>query len=193
MPRSHTKPGAGVSRFKLALVAVLAVVLLVVLIVQFGGASNTQGADERENTVKGRPSTPAQERAAARPQNVRKHSKPRLTTAPWPVFDRADVVRYDPFATPARFLSQQAAAQDKQSADKAASAADKVVKKQADLDRALAALQQQGVTMVIGGSKGRVAVVGDQTVGVGDVLDGFRVITIAPDGITLRQSLDEEE
>ncbi|OHB66540.1 MAG: hypothetical protein A2V70_05300 [Planctomycetes bacterium RBG_13_63_9] len=61
------------------------------------------------------------------------------------------------------------------------------------MDQALDGLRQQGVAVVIGSGERYVAVVGSQTVRVGDLLDGFRVIAIAPDGVTVERPVGREE
>jgi hypothetical protein len=58
---------------------------------------------------------------------------------------------------------------------------------------ALHGLRLEGVKAVVGSRRdGHVAVIGSQVVRVGDMLDGFRVVQIDPDGVIVEQPPAEE-
>ncbi len=101
-----------------------------------------------------------------------------------------EVLRHDPFARPAAFSQQRAtvAASQGEHNDEAAQRQKELKQKQARRDQIIARLRQEGVKAIFGGgSEGTIAVVGAETIRVGDKLEGFRVIAIGPDGVVLEQ------
>jgi hypothetical protein len=188
MPSLQKPPGT--SRVKLGLACVLGVVFVVVLTIQFGGGSDTKGASAAKSTKDHRRVVSRGASAAkAGPQG----GDPQATdgcTAPWPRFRVEDVVKHDPFAVSAAFAGfQKAAAEAKPDPRQEALVRERErLERQAEQDRAFAELEREGVKVVIVGSHcGSVALIGSQTVRVGDELNGFRVVAIEPDGVVLER------
>lgn len=183
MPKLPKSSKSGATPGKLALIAVLAVVLVVVLAVQFGGSFGAGRPAEREE----RRGESREQRAASGESSplVTHHSPPATpySSRPWPKLELADVTDFDPFAAPkpapepSETLAatvESAAAQEEQDA--------------AFLEQ----LRQEGVQAVIGSAhNGRAALIGSQIVRVGDVLGGFRVVGIEPDGVVLERQAGE--
>jgi len=184
MPEQKKLSKTGVTPGKLALVVVLAVVFTVVLIVQFGGSSG------EEETVQLRPPCKAPLRTPGGGTTAQV-AQLRTSLAPWPTLERDDVLRYDPFKTPSSFLIQHQASATAAEASRTHSARgreEELKRKMTEREQALDALKKEGVKAVLGSSKkGNVAVIGSQSVHVGDVFQGFRVVAIEPDGVVLEQ------
>ncbi len=191
MPESQGVSKAAASPVKLVLAVVLTVVFIVVLIVQFGGAADAEPAPR--GTAPGEaPRRIA--RPAGRPKTRQGRPDPETTAAlppGWPATRIEDALRHDPFKVPPAFKPSKDAAAVKAargSAEEALAREQQRMKQQAQRDRALQDLRQQGVKALLGvGSEGGVAVVGSRVVHVGDELDGFRVVAIDPDGVVLEQ------
>ena len=182
MPKLPESPKLRATPGKLALIAVLAVVLVVVLAVQFGGslgAGPPRDADrDRESH---RPGPPGQ-LAVQAAQPSRDAGKGHDASRPWPKLELAEVSAHDPFA-----VRTPVAKPPEPPATTAESEADRTQQ-----DQLLEQLREQGVQAVIGGSRhGNAAVIGSQIVRVGDVLDGFRVVGIEADGVVLERSAAE--
>jgi hypothetical protein len=93
------------------------------------------------------------------------------------------VTAFDPFAAP-----RPAAEPAETPAETVESRAAQREQDDAFLDQ----LHQEGVQAVIGSARnGRAALVGSRVVRVGDVLGGFRVVGIEPDGVVLERPADE--
>lgn len=189
MPRPQAPPNRGNSPLKLVLAAVLAVVFVVVVAVQFGGLSGgdevgTTGSDRREDRQ--RPP-----RRAVIDANVPASPQPAEADRPapqWPVLRLADVLEHDPFAVPAAFLGLQRAdeASPREPHTETAARREELMRRQAEQKRILDALRQEGVKAIVGSPRhGHAAIVGSQTVRVGDLLSGFRVSAVEPDGVVL--------
>ena len=182
MPKLPESSKLGATPGKLALIAVLAVVLVVALAVQFGGSL---GAGRPRDGDRGRESQspgPAGQLAAQSAQPSEDAGKGHDASRPWPKLELADVSAYDPFAvrTPVTKPPEPPATTAESDADRA------------QQDQLLEQLREEGVQAVIGGSRnGNAAVIGSQIVRVGDVLDGFRVVGIEADGVVLERSAAE--
>lgn len=183
----------GATPGKLALIAVLAGVLVVVVAVQFGGGSSvrqtcrpeehkTPAATAPAHTARGdvQPSTRAQAEQNASHQ--------------WPRSELNEVLSYDPFAAPSDFFdhpnSASSTGQHKLE-DGPSAQRQRLARKRAEQDQFLAQLQKSGVKAVVAAAGGRAALVGAETVRLGDVLGGFRVIAIEADGVVLERLSDE--
>ena len=178
-----------VSRRQLIVIAVLGVILAVVLIAQFGGASvrpedakraaGTQpsgsgatGVSSPRATAASRPASSA--KAAPAPASGSK--------TPWPKRTAEAVGQHDPFAMPEP-LARQALAQGQ-----GTSRGGKDAKRPAGPDPVLAAMRSKGVDAVFRDQDGAVAVMNNRVVRVGDVLQGYRVVSIEDDGVVLAPS-----
>jgi len=196
MPDSSGQPRTGTSPVKLGLACLLSVVFVVVLIVQFGGGADVEGAGGADGDESDRPAASREPGSEVHRPEVaagtdRRGGDP-PTIEPWPEFQVEDVVKYDPFAMPAAFSRyRDQAVQDKADHRQEATAADRQrerLEELAEQDRRLTEMQQDGVKAVVGGgNRAKVAVIGSQTVRVGDELNGFRVIAIESDGVVLER------
>jgi hypothetical protein len=175
---------------QLALVAVLSVVFVIVLVVQFSGGSAAEQATEPHQARKPQVQTPPAATASRGTEATQQGRKLQEAGRPWPTLESKEVLSYDPFAAPAGLSPDNAAAdsalEENLEAEAAARQAE-AAERRAEQERTLTKLQGQGVTAIVGTTKrGRVAVVGSQVVRVGDVLEGFRVIAIEPEGVVLQ-------
>jgi len=189
MPQPPASSGAGRSPFKLALASVLSVVFLVVLIVQCGNISSGDDVGSGKAAGKGKRETSRGTSSAAAVRDQAELETAEDSAQPWPVVELADVLEYDPFATPPAFSDQDSAAptrpqDERRQAER--NRREELLRKQAEQEKALEKLRQEGVKAILGSSQsGNVAVIGSRTVHVGDELDGFRVVAIEPDGVVL--------
>jgi len=176
MSKSLDLSKIGASPGKLALIAVLAVVLIVVLFVQFGGGFGTKQSLNREPDGESHRSEPDGETGAQSDRPSRARGTSRDSLSPWPKLDLADVLDYNPFAVraPVSEPSDSPATTVESDAGRA------------EQERLLQQLQQEGVQAVIGSAvKGNAAVIGSRTVRVGDVLGQLRVVAVESDGVVL--------
>ncbi len=172
----------------LIVVAVLVVILIVVLVVQFAGGAATSSHDG------GNPAADGQARQTSNPpaRETGKRTDAHSSSDPWLPISLERVIGYDPFRTPDAPTedgpldsSTDNEMEDEEDVDEEDAAA---LREQIEVARqaALAALTKQGVgTFLSGGKDGNLAVIGDRTVHTGDVIDGFRVIAIGPDGMVI--------
>jgi hypothetical protein len=181
MSENPDEQNVRVKRAKWLLAGALAVVLAVVLIVQFRGSENPAA------TGSGETSTAPQGDTAASPPRTDGSRRPRhRSDTPWPTYPLATVLQFDPFGRPASLEPDQSsheAAAAAKSQEIAARRSENARAKQSERARAMAEVRQQTVRAIIGTDKGFVAVVGTKTIHVGDQLLGFRVTAIRPDGV----------
>jgi len=183
------------------LVGVLALIFVVVLLIQFGGDTPAEGRGDstrRAASARSARRTHAGPAAASiadgagragrtiAPASLRRSAGP---ARPWPVVSLEQAVRYDPFATPAPFIARAAAAEQQQQTRAAAEAqrAEQQARANTDARRqeALETLRALGVSAVLSDGREHVALIGSQVVRVGDVVEGFRVVAIGPNGVLL--------
>lgn len=177
MSKSMDSSKLGATPGKKVLIAVLAVVFVVVIAVQFGGSFGAKQTPEGEPDREGRRPGPNGEVAAHPAQPSQTRGKGHDTVRPWPLFELADVADYDPFAAPKPVADRPPDPPEKTVDDAA---------EQAERDRLLEQLREEGVQAVVGSAVGgNAAVIGSQTVRVGDVLGRFRVVAIESDGVVL--------
>ena len=187
MSTSPESSRLGASPGKLALIAVLAVILIAVIAVQFGSGSHATEGPERDPNSEGRTSTPHPEPAGSDPARSPKSGKAQETAPPWPTVDLSDVLEHDSFAASATFSSRRDSAAANRKPGPSARE-EELARRRAEQDQSLEELRQQGVKAVVGSTRrGHAAIIGSQTVRPGDVLDGFRVIAIDSDGVVLER------
>ncbi|MGQ9574683.1 MAG: hypothetical protein ACUVUC_05150 [Thermoguttaceae bacterium] len=180
---------------QLILIAVLGVILAVVLIQQFSGASGSpepvqQAAPSRTSAGEKAQAAVAQTdsepvggqglgvgKVSGRPSAPQGPAGP--PRAPWPRIDAKTAGQYDPFALPEP-LARQLAPPAKQ-ASPAAKANPPAAR--ARPSAGLFSLRSKGVHAVIQDQTGAVAVIDNRLVRVGDLLEGYRVISIDRDGV----------
>jgi len=182
MPESPESSKLGVTPGKLVLIAVLAVVLVVVLAVQFGGvlgARPSAGEDsDGDGPQPGSSDRPAASRASPGGEPAVEQDDPN----PWPRLELADVSAYDPFTLGVSAVqpAEPPAATTQRQRDRARQ------------DQLLEQLQEQGVQAIVGSRRGgNVAVVGSEIVRVGDVLGELRVVAIEADGVVLERPAED--
>jgi hypothetical protein len=183
---------SGVTPGKLALIGVLAVVLVIVIYIQYGDQLKSKAASTAPASTATAPRSKSTKSKTAKADDVadadftlRKSTGSRAT---WQAPELGSVVAYDPFALPASFPQPrqgeaatalaQTEAQKTQDASvqQAALAAERT-----QLQAALTSLKQQGVQAVITKGNQSVAIIGGQEVRVGDEYQGFTVVAIDPD------------
>jgi len=191
-PLKTAKPA--VTGKQLALIGVLAVILVAVLAAQFGvlgsgdeaGAGKSPGANgsPASNDDPRRPASAARAAAPAGVQPERASAGPQSQERPWPRLTAEAAARHNPFAVP-EAIARKAADQDEthKKNDKSQAA-----RHQLQRDEVARGLRAKGVRAVLRSGDGAAAVLGTQVVRVGDVLDGFRVISIDTDGVLLAPS-----
>jgi hypothetical protein len=183
------------------LIAVLGIILAAVLIVQFGGASSAPesgvpAAGKSEASKAGAPAigaspttlagttavsgaaSPAARAGAAAPASAGQGSASRT----WPRLDAQAAAAYDPFTMPAPMALKLAAEQHASQASKPGEADPRQAK------AALASLRSKGISAVLRNQSSAVAVIGNREVRVGDVIEGYRVVSIEADGVLLAPS-----
>jgi hypothetical protein len=188
----------GASPGKLALIGVLAVALVGVLYLQYGGhgASGLAALDGEETF--GSPRRPG--RATASPSELpvdawMLHAAP-LDEQLWEVADLREIVKYDPFALPAAFPQPVQVTIDpvdtagKPLAD-GVSNGDPWSSIVEDLQMQLQELRQRGVRVIVNRGDQYVAMIGDRTVHVGDEINGFTVTAIDPDGVLVERKIHQ--
>jgi hypothetical protein len=172
---------AGVTRGKLVLVAVLAVVLVTVLVLQLGGSTAgsvtpRRPAKEKKDAGAAPRAAGTSEREAAPKDADRIPAAPRN---PWPQVPLEEILEHDPLATPSWLEPPIPVAP--QSAKSSESEIDAQRERRLVWER----LCGQGVALVLITPDGPVATVGDRRVRVGDLIEGFRVEKIDGQGLVL--------
>ncbi len=178
MARTGATPG------KLVLIAVLAIVLVVVLVVQFGGDAEPTAANAKRPLARRRPALPVVKASLAPRPVVTPHVVTTTTAVKhWSPIPMEEIRQYDPFALPSWGQVAQAAP-----AEQSSNPATNQDPRDAERRTALAKLMQQGVSIVVVNGDRRTATIGERTVAVGDTLLGYRVKAITATGVVLDDS-----
>jgi hypothetical protein len=174
MAESPALSKPAVTRRQVVLIAVLGVILAAVLIVQFGGASagKDEGGGRKEEYG-----------VAASPSSfiLRPSSFP-PAPSPWPKLGGQVAAQYDPFAMPEPLAKQTLAERSEKSRD------GKAAPRNPASDPVLAALRSKGTHALFRDGDGAAAVIDNRVVHVGDVLQGYRVVSIDDDGVLVTPS-----
>jgi len=169
----------GLTPGKLGLIITLSVLLLVVIVVQFGSGSKL-----RRKTAR-----PRRLATAKKAENSEANDEPKAAAKTvdrqWPDYQVNDVVAYNPFTLPGKLRPQEVAPK---TAEGRISASVSVERPDADALRLrqtefIASLREQGVDMVLMTPAGTVARVGPSSFRVGDVVEGLIVTEINSSGI----------
>lgn len=190
----------GVTPGKLALVGVLAVVLVIVIYIQYGDQLKSTATNTMPTTTAAKPlSKPAKSQAAKKEDvadadfTLRKSTGSRAT---WQAPELGSVVAYDPFALPASFPQpsqgdvENALAQTEAQKTQDASVQQAALEaERSQLQAALTSLKQQGVQVIVKREDQYVAIIGGQEVHVGDEFQGFKVVAIDATGVRLAKDL----
>ena len=176
----------GFTPAKGALVAVLAIGLGVVWGPQLAGPfdGNKKPVARASQPIQ---SAPTPDTKTQRPRRTRgvppRPSTPVVRDRPTPTIGLAEAVSYDPFAAPR--WSPVARRADRRSSGLSADAA--------ELAERFETIRESGVAMILVSGEGRAAQVGDQTLRVGDRVDGFEVVEINDSGVIFRPSVATED
>jgi hypothetical protein len=193
----------GLTRRKAALVAVLAVVLLVVLYLQFGpsGADYVPLQDSAPSRRAASSSIPTSAMPAASRTTIGGATRTNGRAAPidethWKAPDLAAVIAFDPFAVPATFPKSEqilavAAQENEAGSEDPAVAAELLTEAVDQLRLELEELQQRGVHVIVKQRDQYVAMIGDRTVHVGDEIGGFTVTAIEPDHVRVERKVQK--
>lgn len=170
----------GATPGKLVVVALLATGLVAVVLFQVGGSSapadtRAEPSGVRATRPPAEPDSPAAPTASPAPSEAPSAPLPRIT------FEEASA--YDPFA-PAPALAELVAARAAE-LNRLEADGNQPDGRSRRIDQTVAALRDTGVHMVLLGQDEELAIVGDRTVRVGDVMGELEVIAIHPEGITL--------
>ncbi len=165
--------------------AALMAVLVVVIALQFIGRSRAAAAEAKRSPTADRPST-----GGGAPGAATNDSAAATAGDPWKQASLEDAIDYDPFTRPVAFRAESQRASPAATAtaleDAEGERLERIEQARAARAAALDRLSQQGLhAFLAGGSEGNVAVIGTQPVRVGDVLNGFRVVAIDPQGIVV--------
>lgn len=161
---------AGVTPAKLAMVCVLAVVLVAVLWSQLGG-----GAQDIAKKPRREKSTPTKVEQPQPAKPVVSSTVVSEKERVWPKFELDSITKTDPFAMPMWYLIAHA--------EDEASAAGSLVRSAQVLEE----LRKLQTKIVVITGEDRVATIGDQSLRVGDTIEGFEVSKITKDGIVLTE------
>jgi hypothetical protein len=173
----------------------LATVLAAVLYLQFGGmrsaAGRTAPMPAAQADADRSPSADADKQEQESETDTHAARRP-VAGAAWKPPDLASVIAYDPFALPARFP------QPSLRGSKPATTSENVKHDTDVANRALEQMQQQldqmrqmGVQVILNGQDQYVALIGDQTIRVGDEINGFTVTEITPAGVRVERKIDK--
>ena len=179
------KSKVGATPGKLVFVAVLAVVLVSVIIVQ--STTREEPPAPRENgDANGLSGTLVAEAGTRVPTAAPGSDDVLNRDLQRPTIALEEVLQHDPFAMPAALLPPA----EPNSANMSRGSLDED-RQEAELQRqrelALTAIREQGVQMVFLGKEEQVAIIGNRRISVGDLLEGFRVTGIGSDGVTLSE------
>jgi len=176
-------------------VAGLAIVLVAVLLVQFTDIFGSEAAEPKDAS-KHAAQPPEPERGAREvPGTSRSTGEPRAPK-PWPRFSPEEVLRFDPFALPSQVAEREGSREETSKVNPEHGEdprREELLRMRAARAEALQELRLEGVKAVVGSRRdGHAAVIGSQVVRVGDMLDGFRVVRIDPEGVIVEQPPAEE-
>jgi hypothetical protein len=196
----------GLTRVKGAVIGVLAVALVAVIYMQYGGSSGEEirpvSAGARSAGQAPRVARGNRAEAIGLEEPAVPDAAPQLdrmfNPSHWESPELAQVVAYDPFALPASFprslttgADSRLAGEGDPSASAASTEADELAAAIEQMRMELEALRQRGVQVIVHGRDKFVAMIGDRIVHVGDVIDGFTVTAIEPDGVRVERNVDQ--
>ena len=186
----------GVTPGKLALIGVLSIVLFAVVYWNFFHKPSQSTSSARKGDLA--PSDDTSGRAAeengASDADKLTDKKLQIRTKAWPEYELAEVVAYNPFALPDAFPRPQetsifeetpAAAVDL-SAEAVAERRRVAAAKRA---AAIEALRTKGVQVVFQSADDYVAIIDGREIRVGDNIEGYTVVLVGTDGITLEEGI----
>jgi hypothetical protein len=185
--------GLGLTPGKLTLIGVLAVVLLGVLYLQFGGSEAE--APTTKPARKPRQAATASETAqstSAAPKQAATSGLADISAWHTPALEK--VVEYDPFALPAAFPQPKSSAAALELSNSSASALAKFdeearAKLQKQVESELGTMRKQGVQVILTRGDQFVAMIGGKTYHVGDEIGGFTITAIDASGVHVERAV----
>lgn len=172
---------------KLALAVGLTIVFIVVVAVQVKTYSGDATGSTSSTAPQGPMSRPGQGNQAHGKGNA---SQDTNTTIPWPKVELADCTRHDPFATPDSFVVKKVTAAERTSSEDARRRELELARQRAAREQTLSKLKETGVRAIFKGPSQSVAILGDDTIRVGQEIYGYRVVAIEDNGIILEPISD---
>lgn len=194
----------GLTKGKAIAIAVLGLIFVGVLVSNFMPEAPKASSDKRTASKKDRRSTTPRRqpvRSAPRSRSSTKKNQQTLVnraTLIWPEVRLEEVVKHDPFALPVALqppvdepkiqttqgsqteeIDKQAIQRERDRLEIARQ--EKLIRRKQQLER-LRELQKSGVGITMVSPEAKVVTVGDKKLQVGDLLDGFRIVEIRPDG-----------
>lgn len=154
----------GATPGKLALIAVLSIVLIVVVVQQFPGRGSMQTpASSSKATVQSKAVDNSSVPDTGKQTNISEKA-----SRPWPQPDLPSLVTSDPFVIPDWAKENR-------------------VSNVAQQPARLQELQEQGASIVVIAAEEKSARIGEQRVSVGDVVEGYRITDITTRGVILNK------
>ena len=195
MSESNWMEKAGATRGKLALIAVLAVVLVGVVGFQVANfrqsASPTQAATPTKTRASRRPLTSKSPGNSADTASAPQQQSDSPAAAPkeWPRLTLEEIVAHDPLAPPPWYVTpvvHAVAVAEDDPADQEAALAEQAARRRHRI-ATLEQLREEGARVVVLTGADQVAAIGEQKVRIGDTIDGFQIIDITERGIVLAE------
>ena len=175
----------GVTPGKLALIAGLAIVLLIVIVAPLSSSDSAASGEK----ISARPKPRGVGDPAASSMATSKHSV-------WPILTREDVQQHNPFHVSALLAPAPTSTEAEQASALPTADVDLVSQSEAEdaareREELLEELRGDGVNLIVLSEDGQVAKIGERRIRVGDIIRGFRVVEIASDGIELVEHKSE--
>jgi hypothetical protein len=188
MPPKENPSFYAVSRKQWLLVGVLGAALVAVVVSNLGGRSGTGGTNRGARLEPAHARRDSASAGSAGPTSgVGCDGEPAV--AAWPIAKLAHVLRHNPFGVPRGFLTQPV--ENEEPADRREQEAlpqppGERAEDQAGVQEALDRLAGRRISAIVGSrARGYLAIIDSKTVRPGDVIDGFQVIAVEPDGVVL--------
>jgi hypothetical protein len=190
---SNAKPG--IPPQKLALMGVLGIVFVVVLVMQFGGSSDSKGAKGAGSSIKGGAASAVKPVAAPASGALQGGAPgaaaapgPKMAAAPWPKIAVEESLRCDPFAMP-KPVTDKVAGLPEVKKEEQRRRRQAAARRTGEMARSLQGVRSKGIIAVVEDGRGKSVLIGSRVVRVGDEVEGFRVEAIEPDGVRLAPSV----
>lgn len=196
MTEEQTTNEHGATPGKLALIGLLSLVLLAVVYWNFfheAAAETTSARNERASNTDAN-SDEKTKNGGEQSGNRRRlaNERVRLHARPWPEYKLAEVVGYNPFTLPDAFPRPRKVITKEGGPLVASSMSDEelTAERQAAAETratAITAIRDKGVQVILQNEKEYVAIIDGRELRVNDDLNGFTVVHIGNDGITLEE------
>jgi hypothetical protein len=194
MSETQTGKSSGASGRKLAAVAILGVILLAVVYWQFGGGEQATATSEGQAAGDEPAAGRQRSRRTPRPSTVATESVS-VAKSTWPAFALEEILQHNPFDLPHSLTENLSA-----TPDEIADESEEELNRQREAERqrlakqeaALSKLQKSGMTVYFEDTHGSAAIIGSRRVRPGDLIEGFRVVEVKPDGVVL-ESVDAKD